>query len=392
MGTAKITATGGLSLDTPSTPHLEASLQHDIDSIRNRLLEMGSLDKQALTRVFQAFLKHDRQSAYAVILHDQDVDALETELDRACLEFIVRHQPAAGHLRFVYAASKVVSALERVGDYAESMARQVLLLSSLQFDVPTEQFTELADLAIPMLHDAVRAFVDKDADLARSTMIVEPRVNQVRDNLNADLLEWREQGRLPLEALAPLITIARRFERVSDQAMNICEHALYFATGEYLRHMPREGFRVLFVDANHGCLSRMAEAIANRLDAKRFSFSSAGLVAGPADPLAVSFLSEKGMDISRQPSRSLDQVPNRDQAHVLVALGKEAEKALPQRPAKTLGLHWLVSDPSRAQGSRKEMLAAYEQAYQTLANHVRDMVQAFLGNELDSQHETTSAT
>jgi len=88
-----------------------------------------------------------------------------------------------------------------------------LLISSLPFEVPTDKFNEIANLAIPMLHNAVRAFVDKNPDLARTTMASEPRVNQVRDGLNADLVEWRQQGRLPLEALPPMITVARRSQR-----------------------------------------------------------------------------------------------------------------------------------------------------------------------------------
>src|SRR2546425_4851137 len=152
------------ALTTPLTPHLEALLQRDIDQIRTKLLEMAALDEQALTRAFQAFLKRDRQLAYSVILHDQDVDASETELDQLCMEFIVRHQPAAAHLRFVYSASKIINELERVGDYAESIARQVLLINSLPFELPTDKFSEIANLAIPMLHNAVQAFVDKRSE------------------------------------------------------------------------------------------------------------------------------------------------------------------------------------------------------------------------------------
>ena len=351
-----------------------------------------ALDEQALTRALHAFLKRDRQLAYSVILRDQDVDALDTELDRLCLEFILRHQPAAGHLRFVYSASKIVNLLERIGDYAESMARQVLLISSLPFEVPTDKFNELANMAIPMLHNAVHAFVDKNPDLAHATMACEPRVNQVRDSLNADLVEWRQQGRLPLEALPPLITVARRFERVSDQANNICEQALYFATGEYLRHLPREGYQVLFVDETNGCLSRIAEAIATRMEAKRFSFSSAGLAAGAVDPQTIWFLAEKGVDISHQASRSVEQVPDFDQMQVIVALCKEAERAFPHKPTKTLGLHWLVPDPSKARGTPEEVRAEYEKAHKSLTNHIRDLVQAILGNDQEPTHESTSPT
>ncbi len=380
-------------MTTPPTSHFEAALTRDIDQIRAKVLEMASLDEQALTRAFQAFVNRDRQLAYSVILCDQDVDALETELDRLCIEFIVRHQPAASHLRFVYSASKIVNELERVGDYAESMARSVLLLSSLTFDVPFDRFSEMANLAIPMLHNSVHAFVDKNPDLARATMAIEPRVNQVRDALGAALVEWREAGRLPLEALPPLINVARRFERVSDQATNICEEALYFATGEYLRHLPREGFRVLFVDETNGCLSRLAEAIGNSLTAKRFTFASAGLQTEPVDPQTVRFLAEKGIDISGQPPKAVEDIPQLDQVQVIVSLCKGGERALPQRPAKkTVGLDWFLEDPSKVRGTPSEVHAAYERAYDTLGTHVRDLVQAILGKDerQANDHSTSS--
>lgn len=368
-------------MNLPTSPHLEAALQHDIDLIRAKLLEMLALDEQALTRAFHAFLKRDCQLAYCVVLRDQDVDALDTDLDRRCLEFLVRHQPAAGHLRFVYSASKIVNLLERVGDYGESIARQVLLLSSLRYEISTERFSELANLAIPMLHNAVHAFVDRNADLARTTMASEPRVNQVRDVLTADLVAARDQNLLQTEALTPLITIARRFERVSDQATNICEQALYFATGEYLRHQAREGFRVLFVDQANGCLSRLAEAAAATLGAKRFDFDSAGIAAGAVDPQAVRFLRSKGIDVSCRPSKSLEQVPELEKVQVLVALSKDAESGFPHKPSKTIALRWLIQDPSEARGEPTETQNEYEQAWQSLTTHIRDLVQAILGDD-----------
>jgi protein-tyrosine-phosphatase len=156
--------------------------------------------------------------------------------------------------------------------------------------------------------------------------------------------------------------------------------------------MPREGFKVLFVDATNGCLSRIAEAIGSRMGAKRFSFSSAGIVAGAADPQTIWFLAEKGIDISPQPSASIDQVPQLDQMQVIVALCKEAEKALPQRPTKTVGLHWLVPDPLKARGTPEEVRAEFERAYETLTNHIRDLTEAILGNDQDLTNESSSAS
>jgi phosphate transport system protein len=321
--------------------------------------------------------------AYSVILRDQDVDALETELDRLCIEFLARHQPAAAHLRFVYSASKIVGALERIGDYAESIARQVLLAGTLPADAPTDKYSEIANLAIPMLQNAMRAFLERNPDLARTTLAVEPRVNEVRDAINAQLVEWRQEGLVPLEALPPLITIARRFERVSDQATNICEEALYFATGEYQRHQAHEGYRVLFVDESNSSLSQMAEAIARQMGTKRFSFASAGIAAGGVDPKTIQFLSSRGIDASHQQSKSLDQIPDREKLQVIVTLDQGGQKAIPRRPSKTLGIDWLLTDPAKTRGTPDEVQAAYQAAFESLTDHIRDLVQAILEDPIN---------
>jgi protein-tyrosine-phosphatase len=184
--------------------------------------------------------------------------------------------------------------------------------------------------------------------------------------------------------------VARRFERVSDQATNISEQALYFATGQYLRHRVREGFSVLFVDQTNGCLSRIAQVVATNYGAKRFTFDSAGLTAGVLEPQTIRFLAGKGTDVSHQPSKAVKDVPTLGEVQIVVALCKEAERAFPQKPSKTLGLQWLVPDPSQARGTSAEINAEYEKAYQSLNNHVRDLVQAILGDDEISHPQQSS--
>jgi phosphate transport system protein len=375
-------------MTTPMPPHLEAALQQDIDLIRTKVLEMARLDERALSRVMDALIRRDRQIAYAVILQDQFIDELETELDKLCLEFILRHQPAAGHLRFVYAVSKIVKELERIGDYAESIGRQVLQLSSMELNIPLERFSELANQAIPMLHNAVRAFMDRNPDLARTTMANEPHVRQIRDSLSAEMVEWRHQDRLPLEALGPLVTVARRFERVMEQSMNICEEALYSVTGEYVKHKPRRGFSILFADDANTCVSLMAEGIANNFGFQHLSFTSGGTEAGVIDPQTIRFMEEKGIDISSYASKSVSKIPGRDGIQVVVVFNKEAEKIYPLLPPKILKLEWFVPDPSKTSGGPSEVRAAFEKTFDTLSNHIQDLAQAILDDHKDPSHET----
>src|SRR5262249_42598163 len=78
--------------------YLEETLQRDIGLIETKILEMSGLSERALEASLQALIRANRQLAYSVILRDQYIDELETELDRLCLEFLVRQQPVAGHL------------------------------------------------------------------------------------------------------------------------------------------------------------------------------------------------------------------------------------------------------------------------------------------------------
>ena len=361
--------------------HFEESLQRDIERIRGKVSQMGGLAEQALRRSVQALRERNRPLAYAVILRDKRIDELEKELDRLCLEFLVRQQPVAGPLRFAYSTIRINLELERVGDYAESIARQSLKLVPLEIKLPIDRVEEIASLSIPMLRNSVEAFVKQDADLARQTIAVEETVDGLKSSLNKDVVTLFRESKIPFEALNPLMMITRRLERVSDQARNICMEVLYMCTGEYSRHQGGEVFRLLFVDEHNSCRSQMAEAIANSLDQPKFIFSSAGIDPQPIAPTTIHYLRDKRLDTSRLTPKALSQIPNLDHYHVIVALAKEAEKAFPPKPRKVVFLDWSVADPSRVKGTAAEITTAYEATYKFLHEHIKDLVEAVLGDQ-----------
>jgi phosphate transport system protein len=365
-----------------TTPkHLEESLQRDIDRIRGRILEMGRRCEQALQHSLQALLENNRQFAYAVILRDQRIDELEKEIDRLCLEFLVRQQPAAGHLRFAYATIKVNAELERIGDYAESIARQILKLSASNVEIPMARFEAIARLSIPMLHDAVRSFLEQNAELARKTMVIEDQVDAIRNEINAEILDHEKRGRIPLEAFTPLMTIARRFERVADQARNICEEVLYMCTGEYMKHKGAEALRVLFVDRHNSGPSAMAEAIGNSFGKSQMIFASAGLEPGRMDRRLIEFMSGKGYDLSRHVPKTLESIPNLEHYQVMIALDRDAQKVFPAPPTKTVALQWFVPDPVREQSDDAAARTALEESYRQIYGHIRDLIEAIDDND-----------
>ncbi|MBN2369665.1 MAG: phosphate signaling complex protein PhoU [Vicinamibacteria bacterium] len=365
--------------------HFEETLERDIQRICRLVKEMARLAERGLRDCIQALVENNRQLAYAVILRDQYIDEKEKEIDRLCLEFIVRQQPVAGPLRFAYSTIKINLELERVGDYAESIARHILRLdsSSNKKSIPTARFVELADLSIPMLRDAIEAFVRQDSELAKTTIAVEDAVDALQSKLNAELFQLLHEEKLPLDMLDPLVTIGKRLERVSDQARNICMDVLYMCTGEDPRHPGAETFRILFVDGHNSCRSQMAEAIAQSLDQPKFIFQSAGLEPRPIDANTLQFMQKKGLDLSRAAPKTIYQVPYLDHYQVIVALAKEAQRAFPMRPRKMVYVDWSVGDPSSVHGSPEEIDDAYETTFKFISSHVRALVEAVLGNKLE---------
>jgi phosphate transport system protein len=364
---------------------LEESLERDVERIRQHVLEMAALAERALRECVEAFSDSDRQRAYAVILRDQYIDEKEKEIDRLCLEFLVRQQPVGMQLRLAYSTIKINLELERVGDYAESIARQVLGLSSLPPPPGSlkDRIVEMAKLAIPMLHDSIEAFVRQDPTLARGVILVEPAVDALLGKLNTDTIEALREQKIVAEMVEPLVNIGRRLERVADQARNVCMETLYMCTGEYAKHPGAETFRILFVGEHNACRSQMAEAIAQALGQPKFIFSSAGVDPRPIDPRTLDFLKDKGLDVSRMAPKAIHQVPNLDHYQVIVGVAHEAQQAFPRSPRKMVYVDWSIDDPSRVEGSPEEVRAAYEATFRFLSSHVRDLVGAVLGIHIE---------
>jgi phosphate transport system protein len=363
-------------------PLLEERLKKQLKLILGKVVEMGIRAEAAVEGSLKALTEGNRPMAYSIILRDQVIDNLEKEIDRLCLEFLVRHQPVASHLRFAYATIKINTGLERVGDYAESIARQVLFMNPREALPLKDRFIEIGELSIKMLHDAIESFVQRDAGLARRTMHLESRVDHIREDIRSQLLPLHRDKGMSLETANAVLISSGRFERVADQAANICEEVLYLCTGEVVKHQDSDIFRVLFVSKGNSTRSQMAEGIANSLDLEQFLFSSAGSDSHSIDPRTEQFMAEKGIDISAHETKTIEQVPNLEHYQVIIFLSKEAEDEIDRLPAKAVTMQWLTPDPSKFGGSEEEIKNAYERTFDYLDSNIRDFVQAVLGNGL----------
>ncbi|MFQ5353010.1 MAG: phosphate signaling complex protein PhoU [Candidatus Binatia bacterium] len=325
--------------------HLEELLERDIAHIRDKVREMGDLAVRGIEDSMRALTDGDSRLAYACILRDSRIDDLESRIDSMIVEFMIRHIPVATQLRFAHSVAKIICELERVGDYAESICRQAIEISASPYTPDLSKFGNLGETAVEMMRSAIRAFLDEDVDLAIKTKQLDAKANVLHQDIYRELVAARPEGTQQLAMLFSLLSVANRFERVADQAGNICDEVSYIVTGENTRHRLSRDIRILFVSSSNSCRSLMAVAIANAIGGDHIEFLSAGVEADLPDVKAVEFLKTKNIDASAHTPTRLGSLDDVKQFKAVVALGREAASALPRLGYRTIALEWDVAQP-----------------------------------------------
>lgn len=366
-------------------PHLEALRERHLAELRAKVRAMADLVVQALADATTALHTRDRRLAYAVILGDNRIDQLEGHVDRLCQEFLVRHMPVGADLRFVVATIKVNGEIERIGDYADAIARRVVQLPP-QGELPQiEPMLAMARKAGETFSTAVDAFLRGDADLAGKAFDIEAETDDMNRAI-FDVLVHADVGEVPLTSRFALVGILNRLERVADRASNIAEDAIYAAKGEVRAHRPRHERKVLLLSPYDATLGPMAEAIARSRAPLDISFSSCGLNPRPLDPRMVAFMATRGHDVTRPRARTVADVGNLEDYYVVVALSREAEENCPPLPYRTVALSWDIADPSKVEGTPEQVEAAYANAYEDINAKLGDLVAGMLGTYPNGEH------
>jgi len=359
--------------------HLEEQLQRDVDRIRDKVREMADLALRALEEAVKALTTGDTRLAYAAILRDSRIDDLESIVDGMCVEFMVRHIPVAKQLRFSHMVARIVGELERVGDYAESINRQAILLARAPRKPDLEPYGRLAHVAIDAIRSSVRAFLDEDLELAESVYAFDAQANTLHQEIYRALISQKPEGPEDMSTLFSCLSVANRLERVADQASNIAEEVFYIVTGEMVRHTLHRDLRILFVSSTDSCRSLMAEGIARTIAGDHFEFFSAGVGTEPADQRAIDFLKRRGIDVSDHRATALERIEDIGRFKAVVAIGPEAASAIPPLAYRAILLEWDVENPSTAMGEPPVVTAEYEKVFEELVERISELIRSLHG-------------
>lgn len=204
-----------------------------IELLNTHMLEMGGLIERAIESATQALVRQDVDAANAAIAADSEVDHKEREIEALCLKLLLQQQPVAKDLRFISAALKMITDMERIGDQAADISDLVLYLAGQPYMKSLVHLPRMGQRAIAMVRGSLDAFVRKDLELARQVMTMDDEIDELFNVVKEELiLHIRQDASVGSQAI-DLLMIAKYYERIGDHAQNIAEWVEYALTGRH---------------------------------------------------------------------------------------------------------------------------------------------------------------
>ncbi len=204
--------------------------------LNNKLLEMSSLVESRVAKSIKALREGNMILAQEVISTDEQVNAMEIDIDNLCVKILALYHPEAKDLRTVIMIMKVNNDLERIGDHASSISRMALFMADSPPIKPLVDIPKMADKAMEMLRESLDAFIRRDHQLAVEVCQKDDEVDNYQHQIVRELITFVLSDPSTLNRALRYIYVARNIERVADLATNIAENAYYIATGEMLKH------------------------------------------------------------------------------------------------------------------------------------------------------------
>jgi phosphate transport system protein len=208
----------------------------ELEGLHGRLLQMGGLVESAIRKSIRSLVDRDKNVADQVFQDEERINQLEIEIDNLGTRLLALHQPVARDLRFLTAALKINTDLERMGDLAVNIAERALSLMAAPPIKPLIDIPKMASLVEAMLLRSLDAFVKGDAEIARTVLMSDDEVDDLRDVVYKELVTFMQQDPTSVQCAVDLMFVARDLERIADHATNIAEDVVYLVQGIDIRH------------------------------------------------------------------------------------------------------------------------------------------------------------
>ena len=211
-----------------------------LELLNTQLIEMGTLIEHSIRSAAEALVSRDIAQAKEAMRFDKKVDEKEREIEALCLKLLLRQQPVARDLRFISSALKMITDMERIGDQAADISEIVLFIADQQYIKKLEHIPAMAGATIEMVTKSIDAFVNRDVDLARKVISMDDVVDDLFDQVKAELIALIGKDASNGEQAMDLLMIAKYYERIGDHATNIAEWVEFAITGIHSKEGDQE--------------------------------------------------------------------------------------------------------------------------------------------------------
>ncbi|MEJ2084153.1 MAG: phosphate signaling complex protein PhoU [Acidobacteriota bacterium] len=216
---------------------MERHVDQDMDRIRQSILKMGARAEEIVAVAIRGLIDRDEVLTESVFEKDKEIDRLEIEIDKDCERIMATQQPTARDMRFLVAAMKINTDLERIGDSAVNIAEAVRVLNELSPLKPYIDISKMSEMAREMLRSSLAAYVDGNTQLAMDVCRTDDEVDALFEQLFRELLTYMIERPDNITRCLQLLFIASNLERVADHATNIGEDVIFMIEGRDIRHL-----------------------------------------------------------------------------------------------------------------------------------------------------------
>ncbi len=192
---------------------------------------MGSLAAEAVHTSVRALAERDLTLCDRVMEVENQIDALNLEIEAQALQLLALQQPMARDLRTIAGILRMSTDIERIGDYSVDTARQARQLADRPLFKPLVDIPRMAHLVEKMLHDSLEAFVRRDLDLAMEAVLQDDEVDALYKALHQELAQYVRKDPELVDQAMSLLLVGVYLERMADHVTNIGERIWFIETG-----------------------------------------------------------------------------------------------------------------------------------------------------------------
>ena len=204
----------------------------ELTTLMDELLSLGSMVQKSLLLSLDALKTRDLKLSKKVIAEDDEIDSKAVEIEEKCIDLMATQQPLAGDLRTIVTLMLVSTELERMGDYAEGIAKIGLRIGEEALLKPLIDIPRIGDLASNMLRLSLETLVSRDVEGAKQVILMDDDVDALYNQIYRELVLMMIENPKNIQRATYLLWVAHDLERIADRATNISERTIFMVTGE----------------------------------------------------------------------------------------------------------------------------------------------------------------